>query len=52
MPRYESKLTSSNQVTPVAIFVGIVSVLSAVLVSTGLLGALIWFNIFIWDKVF
>ncbi len=35
-----------------SVIVNLAAVLSAILVSTGIVGALLWLNIFIWSKVF
>lgn len=51
MPRYDDK-EEEVSVRPSTAVVGLASLISAVLVSTGLIGALIWLNIFIWSKVF
>lgn len=51
MPRYEEEVTPT-QVKPGAFVVGLASIVSAVLISTAVVGALVWFNIFIWSKIF
>jgi hypothetical protein len=51
MPRYNTE-EEEVEVRPSTAIVGFASVISAVLISTGLIGALIWLNIFIWSKVF
>lgn len=52
MPRYTEKELSTENIEPKSAIITVASVISAVLVSTGLVGALVWFNIFVWSKVF
>jgi hypothetical protein len=52
MPRYEETTRTPAEVKPGAFVIGLTSIISAVLISTAVLGALIWVNVFIWSKVF
>lgn len=52
MPRYTDEELIKNNKESSSVIINIAAVLTAVLISTGIVGALIWLNIFIWSKVF